>query len=229
MHTPTHVALTSSQASPDMVLSAPRIPKKTIKAIKEAGAKVTLRESIYLIEIARSHDPASCKYEEFLENIGEKHPWVSCTFAPPPGFPILPAEGWKLMAEVSSLVQHYAPLHMGAFAPGPPPPPPPPAAGAVGAAAPVYFHNAKLSGHRLNQLIQTHSNAATHPILSALPVGCYVATVQQMWAGMWVTTVLVRAVPPAVPALPPAVPVVPPAGGAGRGRGAGKKVAKPNS
>jgi len=174
--------------SQTILLTAARVPQKITRQMKRAGATYTFAEGLVYVACCAG-DSAFEIWDNFVNTQGDEDPHLRAVFTPPHGVPLPPPDQLiPLAAEVASILHHYAPLRAAAFHHGLPPLPaplaPPPLSG-------VRFHSAAMSGSRVISRIQ-NPRSALYPIITGLPPGTYICTLESLWVGTLEDTHVVR-------------------------------------
>jgi hypothetical protein len=168
-----------------VVLTAPRVPRNIIAAMKHAGAAHAFAEGVTWVSM-HAGDEASCLYEAHLEKFFLVDPHLRAVFTP------VPTDVCKFstLSEAQSILMHVAPLRMADFqaaAPNFPAPGEPLSVPRVGG---VRFHSAASSGARVYNYMQ--NPGPMYPAIHTLPRGGYVCTIVASWMGTIVDTIVLR-------------------------------------
>lgn len=130
-------------------------------------------------------------YEEWASGLGEVDPLVLGMYSPSNvilGTALAPPAAAQpaLLNEVNSIINHFAPLLMGAFAAGMPVIPGPIPAPQM----PIQIHHAKVAVCGLVDCIQ--NAPVNYPAINGLGSGSYTCTLMYVWTGAAVTVAVFK-------------------------------------
>lgn len=170
------------------IVPACELPRKVIAAMVAAGAQKeeVEDEDLRVIRVDGVDSDAWKEYKYWVLSLGEVDPLVM----PPrhlrstPVCPLTAMVG-DVQDEANSIVNHFAPLRMNAFAVGIPAILAP-LAPIVGPAAPVNVHRASVAVQAIS------SPGAGFPVINALHQGQYVCHVHYQWRGAVITVPIFR-------------------------------------
>lgn len=177
---PTAKATVGSPSSQEFLLTAQRVPWRTLKEMKQAGAEVSRQDGIAMA-IMQYPGPAMDVFESFVAELGDDDPVLSVLMQPPVGVPTDPNMNLRaVVAEASSILHYYHRLRQHDFRGGLVP-----ALGPVlvNNAPGVRFHHASIAGHIVAQRIAAPNDARQYPAITAVPSGHYLCTIQEAWVG----------------------------------------------